>query len=337
MTPEERVLEAYYERLTVFPVDKSRVISIEFQSADPELAAQRRQRGRRQLSRAAAERAAGADARRGPLARRRDRRAAQARRRGRSQGRGIPRQDQPVHRHQQHHAVEPDARRIESRSRRRALAEGRARVEGALHPRPAQARRPGRILRRDQFRADPPAQRAARDVARAACRAVVDAARQPSAHQGAEGADRRSRPPDPRRGGSGLRARSRTTRASPARASNRCQAASTSSSSRRPRPTSRTCELRALEREAKAQRDLLESYLAKYREATARDSLGAAPADARIISRALVSNTPYFPKKLPIVLIATLGDAVHLGGLHHHGRASRGQRLPRRNACRAAG
>ena len=39
MTPEERVLEAYYERLTVFPVDKSRVISIEFQSSDPEFAA----------------------------------------------------------------------------------------------------------------------------------------------------------------------------------------------------------------------------------------------------------------------------------------------------------
>ena len=31
-------------------------------------------------------------------------------------------------------------------------------------------------------------------------------------------------------------------------------------------------QLRALEREAKAQRDLLESYLAKYREATARES-----------------------------------------------------------------
>jgi Mrp family chromosome partitioning ATPase len=65
-------------------------------------------------------------------------------------------------------------------------------------------------------------------------------------------------------------------------------------------------ELRALEREAKAQRDLLESYLAKYREASARDSLGAIPGDARIISRAAVSNTPFFPKKLPIVLIATL-------------------------------
>ena len=63
--------------------------------------------------------------------------------------------------------------------------------------------------------------------------------------------------------------------------------------------------LRALEREAKAQRDLLESYLAKYREASARDSLGVTPAEARIISRAIVSNTPSFPKKVPIVLIAT--------------------------------
>ena len=73
-------------------------------------------------------------------------------------------------------------------------------------------------------------------------------------------------------------------------------------------------ELRALEREAKAQRDLLESYLAKYREASARDSLGAAPGDARIISRAVVSNTPYFPKKLPIVLIATLATLLLTAG-----------------------
>lgn len=66
-------------------------------------------------------------------------------------------------------------------------------------------------------------------------------------------------------------------------------------------------QLRALEREAKAQRDLFESYLAKYREATARDSISAAPADARIISRATVSNVPFFPKKIPIMLIAALG------------------------------
>lgn len=65
-------------------------------------------------------------------------------------------------------------------------------------------------------------------------------------------------------------------------------------------------QLRALEREAKAQRDLLESYLAKYREATTRENIDAAPSDGRIISRAIVSNTPAYPKKMPIVLIATL-------------------------------
>jgi polysaccharide biosynthesis transport protein len=65
-------------------------------------------------------------------------------------------------------------------------------------------------------------------------------------------------------------------------------------------------QLRALEREAKAQRDLLESYLAKYREANTRENIEAAPADGRIISRAIVSNTPAYPKKLPVVLIATL-------------------------------
>jgi len=65
-------------------------------------------------------------------------------------------------------------------------------------------------------------------------------------------------------------------------------------------------QLRALEREAKSQRDLLESYLAKYREASARDSIDATPADSRIISRASAANEVSFPKKTPIVLIATL-------------------------------
>src|SRR6195256_1559740 len=39
LTPEERVLEAYYDRYTAYAVDKSRVIVIEFQSRDPALAA----------------------------------------------------------------------------------------------------------------------------------------------------------------------------------------------------------------------------------------------------------------------------------------------------------
>lgn len=73
-------------------------------------------------------------------------------------------------------------------------------------------------------------------------------------------------------------------------------------------------QLRALEREAKAQRDLLESYLAKYREATTRENIDAAPSDGRIISRAIVSNTPAFPKKMPIVLIATLATLLLTSG-----------------------
>ncbi|KQP90814.1 lipopolysaccharide biosynthesis protein [Methylobacterium sp. Leaf113] len=65
-------------------------------------------------------------------------------------------------------------------------------------------------------------------------------------------------------------------------------------------------QLRALEREAKAEREQLESYLARYREASARDAESAAPADARVVSRAITPETPSFPKKLPIVLLAAV-------------------------------
>jgi succinoglycan biosynthesis transport protein ExoP len=74
-------------------------------------------------------------------------------------------------------------------------------------------------------------------------------------------------------------------------------------------------QLRALDREAKAQRDLLESYLAKYREANTRENIDAAPGEGRIISRAIVSNTPAYPKKLPIVLIVTLATLLLSTGL----------------------
>ena len=108
-------------------------------------------------------------------------------------------------------------------------------------------------------------------------------------------------------------------------------------------------QLRALEREAKAQRDLLESYLAKYREANTRENIDAAPADGRIISRASVSNTPAYPKKLPIVLIATLATLMLSAGADRdrriaaHDRAARPwlpshprrQRLARRAAAAA--
>ena len=70
------------------------------------------------------------------------------------------------------------------------------------------------------------------------------------------------------------------------------------------RPTSRTCSCARSNARPRPQRDLLESYLAKYREATARDNINAAPPEARIISRASPAIKPDYPKKLPTVLIA---------------------------------
>jgi succinoglycan biosynthesis transport protein ExoP len=64
-------------------------------------------------------------------------------------------------------------------------------------------------------------------------------------------------------------------------------------------------QMRALEREAKSRRDLLESYLSRYRDLSAREGPDAVPADARVLSRAIPSPTPYFPKRLPIILIVT--------------------------------
>lgn len=77
---------------------------------------------------------------------------------------------------------------------------------------------------------------------------------------------------------------------------------------------SQDVQLRALEREARAQRELLESYLARFREATTRENLEAGPVDARIISRAIVSNVPAYPKKLPIVLVASLATLMLSAG-----------------------
>ena len=64
--------------------------------------------------------------------------------------------------------------------------------------------------------------------------------------------------------------------------------------------------LRALEREATAQRQLLETYLARYREATSRSGENAAPADARVISQAVEPTEVSFPKVLPITIVAAL-------------------------------
>jgi uncharacterized protein involved in exopolysaccharide biosynthesis len=73
-------------------------------------------------------------------------------------------------------------------------------------------------------------------------------------------------------------------------------------------------QLRALEREARAEREQLESYLTRYREALARDVEHAAPPDARIVSRAAAPQVPSFPKKVPTIALATLAMLIFAVG-----------------------
>ncbi|MBX5157477.1 MULTISPECIES: Wzz/FepE/Etk N-terminal domain-containing protein [unclassified Rhizobium] len=68
--------------------------------------------------------------------------------------------------------------------------------------------------------------------------------------------------------------------------------------------------LNALEREATAQRQLLETYLVRYREAASRADSNSSPADARIVSKAIEPVDPYFPKVVPIVVVATVATLI---------------------------
>ncbi len=69
-------------------------------------------------------------------------------------------------------------------------------------------------------------------------------------------------------------------------------------------------QLKVLERDAIALREQLNSYRNKFLDAAARTTESAQPADARVISRAFPQSEPTFPKKIPIVLLATLGTLV---------------------------
>ncbi|MCY0094617.1 GumC family protein [Hoeflea ulvae] len=69
-------------------------------------------------------------------------------------------------------------------------------------------------------------------------------------------------------------------------------------------------ELRSLEREAAAQRDLLETYLGRYREAASRTEPKSLPADARVISRAVPASESHYPKTLAIVGVAAFATFV---------------------------
>ena len=138
-SPEDRVLEKYFDRLLVYPVGRSRIVAVEFTSQDPGARLQGRQRHRQRLSGAAGSREAGHRPQRLLLALDHDRAAAQAPRRGRGQGRGVPFAERPARRRQQHDDHRPAARRSLDAAFRRPQPAGRGAGQGRPDPRRDQA------------------------------------------------------------------------------------------------------------------------------------------------------------------------------------------------------
>lgn len=78
--------------------------------------------------------------------------------------------------------------------------------------------------------------------------------------------------------------------------------------------TQDTVTLDALEREAKAQRDLLESYLLRYSEAASRTDSNSALPDVRVVTVAAPSVTPASPQvQLVLIAVGVVALATQIG------------------------
>lgn len=309
MTAEERVLRAYYERLTAYQVDKSRIIAVQFESADPRLAAE----------------AANAIA-----ARFIEAQQANKRDQTRSAGQWLSGEVDMLRR-----KVEEAEGRVESFRARANLFVGANNVSltaqqlaevnsqiAAARAQQTDAQTRARLLR-DFLRSGRPIE--AGDVVNSEIirrlneqRAAVTAQ---LAEQSSTLGPRHPRIAELRAQRANLDSQVRIEAEKLVRvlendarlAGARVEALQQNLDQVKRQASEageQEVQLRVLEREAKSLRDQLEALLARYRDATARDSLAALPADARVISRAVVSNIPAYPKKLPTILIATLGTLV---------------------------
>lgn len=71
-----------------------------------------------------------------------------------------------------------------------------------------------------------------------------------------------------------------------------------------------TVELRALEREAKADRELFETFLARLKEALNQQDIDVHQPNAQILSRGIMPVTSSFPKKVPILALTIIGSTI---------------------------
>ena len=313
MTPEERVLEAYYDRLTVFPVDKSRVIVIDFLSEDPELAAQ--------VANAIAD---------GYLQLLQKVKQDQAQ----TGGQVLAGQIDTLRKKVVAAEAKVEAYRAKSgllvgnnntTLSAQQLGDMTAQLSAARAQR-SDAEAKSQLIR-DMLKSGRPIESSdivnselIRRLSEQRVTLRAQLAEQSSTlldnhprikelkaqiadldHQITEGAATIARSLDNDAKIAGARVDSLTASLDQLKS----QAAVTNEDD---------VQLRELERDAKSQRDVLEFYLAKYREAMARDTINATPADARVISRAAVSSVPAYPKKLPAVLIAVFATMIITSG-----------------------
>src|ERR1700761_151344 len=314
MTPEERVLQAYYDRLSVFPVEKSRIIDIDFLSEDPVLAAQ--------VANAIAD---------GYLERQRQAKEDQAK----SAGQWLAGQIDTLRKN-----VENAEAKVEDFRAKANLLVGTnnttlsAQQLGDLNAQLAAARaqkadaEAKAKMIRDMLRSGQPIESSdvlnSELIRRLAEQRVT--LRAQLAEQSATLLDGHPRIIELKAQIADLDSQIRNEAETIARsfendsklAGARVDTLTASLDQLKDQAAStngQDVQLRALERDAKSQRDLLESYLAKYREAAAHDTPDSTPADARVVSRATPSNVPAYPKKLPTILIATFATLMLSSGM----------------------
>ena len=173
MTQEERVMEVYFERLTVSAVETLARHHHRISQRGSRACREGRQRHRRRLYEAAAAGQSRSDAQRQRLSRERDQAAAPDRAGGRCQGRRVSRQGQSLYRQQPDQPEHAATRRTDQPACDRARAEGRPRRAVTRDPRHAEERQVGRVRRYRQFRSAEAAGRAARAAALTTRRAVI--------------------------------------------------------------------------------------------------------------------------------------------------------------------
>ncbi len=69
-------------------------------------------------------------------------------------------------------------------------------------------------------------------------------------------------------------------------------------------------KLRALEREAEANRNLFETFLSRFKNASTQQDMDVQQPNAQILSRAITPVDPSFPKKVPMLALALFGSAI---------------------------